>query len=248
MRKASRKHRKKQHRIYIAGVITATVILCVDVTIMLLIHFGVFSKKDTTEQGQFFDQVELRQEETEKLGYGLELQGVGRYAGLYLEDGSNDAVTDVLMIKLKNTADKDLQLARICLNYSGFTAEFEVTNLPAGRSVIVLEKNRRASTEQMHESVSVSNVVHFCDPMDVPKEIYHITGMKGAINLENRSEADITGDVYVYYKYIADDTLYGGITFRSKLSGGIPAGQIRQIATSHFDPDQCMILAITNGV
>ena len=83
--------------------------------------------------------------------------------------------------------------------------------------------------------------------MDVPTEIYHISGLKGTINLENRSDKDISGDIYVYYKYIADDILYGGITFRAKISGGISAGQIKQVASSHFDPQQCIVLDITDG-
>lgn len=247
MHKTSKRRRKNQHKLYVTGMIVAAVILCAALTMMLLAHFGIFSGKDSGVQDNGLGRIDLHQEKTESLGYGLRLEAVGRYAGLYIEDGTNDTVSDVMMIKVKNTADKDLQLARISLTYSDFTAEFELTNIPAGRTVVVLEKNRHAYSDQNYLSFQLSDVAQFSEQMDVPTEIYHISGLKGTINLENRSDKDISGDIYVYYKYIADDILYGGITFRAKISGGISAGQIKQVASSHFDPQQCIVLAITDG-
>lgn len=245
MRNTSRKHRQKQHRIYVAGMIIAAAILSIVVSIMLLSHFGVFSKNEELDQDLFFDHIEIQQDKSEKLGYGLELQGLGRYAGLFLEDGSNDSVSDVMMIKIKNTGDKDLQLARLSLTYTNFTAEFELTNLPVGKTAVVLEKNRHAYSQEQHRDVVLSDVVHFDDQMGVSEEIYEISGLPGALNLKNRSDIDVSGDIYVYYKYIADDMLYGGITFRAKLPGGLRAGETKQLASSHFDPEQCIVLHIS---
>lgn len=71
-------------------------------------------------------------QEAVELGDGLRIERMDRYAGIYMEDGSNEVVQDVMMLQVRNTSEQDLQLARIRVHYADFTAEFEVTNLPAG--------------------------------------------------------------------------------------------------------------------
>lgn len=71
--------------------------------------------------------------------------------------------------------------------------------------------------------------------------------MDGALNLKNRSPNDVAGDIYIYYKYTAAEVLYGGITFRVKIPGGLKAGEMRQATAKHFDPDSCMVLAVVSG-
>lgn len=243
----TRKQKEKQHKLLVAAIALAIIVFCVAIILMLLTHFGVLSLNTPQNSDSFVTQSEIKQHDTEQLGYDLELQGVGRYAGLYLEDGSNDPVSDILMIKIKNTGEKDLQLARLSLTYSEFTAQFEITNLPAGRSVVVLEKNRHAYTDESHLSVAISDIVFFEKQMDVSVQTYEITGLPGAINLKNCSASDISGDIYVYYKFIADDELYGGITFRAKIEGGLQSGEIRQVNSGHFDPNHCIILSVNTG-
>lgn len=247
MGKKSRKRKQKQHLLLVAAITLAITVFCVAVILMLLTHFGVLPLSNPQNLDSFVTQSEIKQHDTEQLGYDLELQGVGRYAGLYLEDGSNDPVSDTLMIKIKNTGEKDLQLARVSLTYSDFTAQFEITNLPAGRSVVVLEKDRHGYTDESHLSVAITDIVFFQKQMDVSDQTYEITGLPGAINLKNRSASDISDDIYVYYKYIADDELYGGITFRAKIEGGLRSGEIRQITSNHFDPNCCIILSVNTG-
>ena len=247
MGKTSRKRKQKHHKLLVAAIALAITVFCVAVILMLLAHFGLLPLNNPKNQDFFVSQSEIKQHDTEQLGYDLELQGVGRYAGLYLEDGSNDPVSDTLMIKIKNTGEKDLQLARLSLTYSDFTAQFEITNLPAGRSVVVLEKNRHEYADESHLSVAISDVVFLATQMDVPDQTYEITGLPGAINLKNCSASDISDDIYVYYKYIADNELYGGITFRAKIEGGLRSGEISQITSSHFDPNHCIILSVNTG-
>ena len=243
----SKIRKKKQHKFLVAAIALAITVFCVAVILLLLAHFGVLPDKKPQTPNSFVTQSEIQQYDTEQLGYDLELQGVGRYAGLYLEDGSNDTVSNILMIKIKNTGEKDLQLARLSLTYSDFTAEFEITNLPAGRTVVVLEKNRHAYTEERHLSVALSDVVFFQKQMDVSDQVYEITGLPGAINLKNCSASDISGNIYIYYKYISEYELYGGITFRAKVEGGLQAGEIKQVSSSHFDPNSCIILSVNTG-
>jgi hypothetical protein len=77
--------------------------------------------------------------------------------------------------------------------------------------------------------------------------VVEISGLPGTINVKNISEADITGTIYIYYKHRAGDTYYGGITYVTKVQGGLKAGEIRQIIASHFVPNSCQVVAVTIG-
>ena len=126
--------------------------------------------------------------------------------------------------------------------------EYGVTSIELGAQSCnnaVLEKNRRTYSDERHLSVEMADVVKFEDNMDVFPDRYEITGLDGALNVKNISTSDISGDLYVYYKYFSQDQLYGGITFRAKIPGGVKAGEIRQISAGHFNPDNCIVLAVT---
>ena len=73
-----------------------------------------------------------------------------------------------------------------------------------------------------------------------------IQGLDGGMNITNISKEDITGDVVVYYKNAASDgLLYGGITYRTRISGGIKAGELKQGMTEHFRVNGSEVLFVT---
>lgn len=181
----------------------------------------------------------------EELSDGLYITDVGSYAGVYMEDGSDETVSDVMMLVLENASGKDLQLARIQLVYGDFTAEFETTNVPAGESVVLLEKNRHSAPQTPYQSAEASVVAFFDEPMSLQEDRLRITGMDGVLEVTNISEADITGDVFIYYKNAAADLLYGGITYRVRVNGGIAAGETAQITTGHYTQAGSRILWVT---
>ena len=241
------KKNRKNKRIWKLAVGFASLSLAASLTLLLLVYFDVLPFGKEKHPEGFWSDAQVLRQDTEVLGHGLELQGSGRFCGAYLEDGSLDPVSDVLMIQIRNTTDKDLQLAKLSLVYQNFTAEFEITNLPAGKTLVVLEKNRKPFVDQHYLNMSLSSVVFFQEQMDIQADRYEITGMDGAMNLKNISTSDTEGDIYIYYKYTAAEELYGGITFRVKVPGGIKAGELRQVNAQHFDPETCMILAVTSG-
>ena len=53
------------------------------------------------------------------LGSGLSLMSVNRYAGAFVEDGSDETVSDVLAITVRNDGDKTVQYAQITLTQGG---------------------------------------------------------------------------------------------------------------------------------
>lgn len=179
------------------------------------------------------------------LGDGLEIDYMGAYAGIFMEDGTDEIVSNMMMMILKNTGEKDLQLARINLHYADFVANFEVTNLPAGESVVLLERNRHEYVNQDILSAEALDLVYFSEPMSLLEDKVSLSGGDGYIEVTNITDTDITGECFVYYKNSASDLLYGGITYRARLSDGIRAGETLRVLTNHYHPDRCTILMVT---
>ncbi len=182
-----------------------------------------------------------------ELSDGLVIHHISSYAGIYMEDGSDEPVSDVMMIVLENTAEQDLQLARISIEYSGFTAEFEVTNLPAGEKVVALEKSRHPGTSEKYLSIQTKNVLFFPEPMGLEEERIEIKGHNGTLEVTNISGEDIPGDIYIYYKNSATDLLYGGITYRVPVRGGLKAGESTTVIAGHYTPNNSRLLLVDCG-
>jgi hypothetical protein len=196
-------------------------------------------------------QTEAQPEMTEllpmELSQGLVIHHISGYAGIYMEDGTDEVVSDVMMLVLENTADKDLQLARIRIEYSDFTAEFEVTNIPAGEKVVALEKNRHPKTAAAFRSAEAYNVVFYPEAMSLREDRIQITGTAGSLEVTNISGTDIQGDIYVYYKNSATDLLYGGITYRVRVKGGLAAGETQQVIAGHYTAENSRLLLVEYG-
>ena len=191
--------------------------------------------------------VEVTEPRIVELGDGLKIHYISDYAGIYMEDGSGDVVSDVMMLVLENIADQDLQLARISIEYSNFTAEFEVTNLPAGEKVVALEKNRHPKPAEEYRAIMAKNIQFFPKKMSLQEERIRVTGVNGSLEVENISGEDITGDIWIYYKHSASDLLYGGITYRVSVKGGLAAGEKIRVIAGHYMVDSCRILQVDCG-
>lgn len=179
------------------------------------------------------------------LGSNLVITGTGSYAGMFMENGSNEIVSNVQMISLKNNSAAALQYAVITLQYAdGESAVFEVSNIPAGGRAVVLEASAAAYRDEKAVKAKVENVV-FMDKMPLQEDKIKIQGLDGALNVTNISGEDITSDIYIYYKYAAGDVLYGGITFRAKIEGGLKKDEVRQLSSDHFDAKGSKVVMIT---
>ncbi len=170
------------------------------------------------------------------LGQGLNIIELAPYTGAYMEDGTDEIVSDVLMAILENTSDQALQHAKITLHFGETQAEFSVTNLPAGEKVVLLEQSRMAYTANAPELAEIQDTA-FLERMELYPEIFEITGEKGAVTVKNISDTEISGDIYVYYKNCAADLYYGGITYRTRVEGGLAAGESKQAIAAHYNPN-----------
>ena len=179
------------------------------------------------------------------LGSGLSLMSVNRYAGAFVEDGSDDVVSDVMVITVRNDGDKTVQYAHITLTVGETAYEFDLSTLPVGASAYLLELSRQTepeSTEGMTADVSAYAV--FETEPTLCSDVLEIETQDTAITITNKSDSDITGQIYVYYKITNGDMYLGGITYRVG-TNGLKAGESTTCYAGHFSTDYSKLMFAT---
>lgn len=191
--------------------------------------------------------IETEEQSPINLGYGLQITDTGRYTGIYMEDGNGDIVSDVMMVIVLNSGTTDIQLANITAACGDVEYRFSLTNLAAGERAVLLDLDRKESEGDILDSAILTDAVLFEQPMDLMADAIEVDGLDGMLNVKNISDTDIDGDIFIYYKYAAQDVYYGGITFRVRIEGGLKAGELRQIPAGHYSPNGCTIVQVTTN-
>ena len=162
-----------------------------------------------------------------------------------MEDGSDEVVSGILMIIVSNTTDTTLQYGKISLKAGETDAIFELTTLPAGKSVVLLEKSRLEYDETMlYTDVKAENTAYFQQEPSLMADTVKLQVLDGVINVTNISDKDIDGEIVIYYKNAASDLYYGGITYRSRVAGGLKAGETRQVAGGHLSKSGTAVMFV----
>lgn len=191
---------------------------------------------------------EMVEVEGTSIGNGLAIINIGSYTGAYVEDGTNEIVSGVLMLVVENIGEEAIQYAEITLPTDNGDAKFTLSTLPAGESIVLLEQTRMEYTGEEDASQAASdNVAVFSEPMSLHEEQLKLQILDGAINVTNISGEDIDGDIVIYYKNAASDIYYGGITYRVRIEGGMKTDEIKQIMASHFSDTGSKIMFVTVG-
>lgn len=179
---------------------------------------------------------------------GLVISDVGSYTGAYMEDGSDEVVSGVLMIVVTNEADHPLQYAKVTMQAGEETAVFSLSTLPVGASAVVLEASRLGYDRSVeYAGAAVEQAAWFDGPLGLCEDRLQLQQLDGALNVTNISGDDLEGDIIIYYKNSSEDMFYGGITYRIRLSGGLPAGAARQVMADHFSEGGSTIVFVTCG-
>ena len=181
------------------------------------------------------------------VGSGLRIVDIGAYTGMYMEDGSDETVSGILMCIVTNEGDRAVEYAQLQLHDGERDIPFTLTALLPGRSVVLLAQDKTAYDKDAAYTATVAeSVAFFANEPSLQADRLQIQGLDGGMNITNISDKDITGDVVVYYKNVAaDGLLYGGITYRTRISGGIKAGELKQGMTEHFRINGSEVLFVT---
>ena len=183
---------------------------------------------------------------TVDLDKGLQITGIGAYTGAYVEDGSNEFVSGVLMLRVTNNGTEDIQYAEFTIPMEDTAAQFTLSTLPVGATAILLEQNRMLWNEEtVYPEPEMSLVAVFDASLSLQEDQLKIQALDGGLNVTNISGQDIDGDIVIYYKNAQQGLYYGGITYRVRLQGGIKAGEIKQIMSDHFSATGSEVVFVT---
>ena len=171
------------------------------------------------------------------LGSGIVIQSVSQYLG---------EVKNVWSLTVNNMSDQDIQYLRIKAEHGEDAAYFDITTLTAGSTVKVLESSAAEYPDWEDDCVySIENLALFNKERSLYPDLFAVSARDGWIKVENKGTEDITNDVYVYYKNEKDGEFLGGITYRLKFEGGIPAGETREEQSVHYKSDISQIMYLT---
>lgn len=182
------------------------------------------------------------------LGSGIVITDYIRYSGPFLEDRTDEAVSDVLAIRVTNTGEEYIQTMDIVLSDGETKARFSLSTLFPGETVIVPEANRMPFGDVPEfTKAATESVALFDEHPGMCADRVEIQCLDGVLNITNISGEDITEDIIIYYKNYIDGVYCGGITYRLRLTGGLKAGEIRQGSAAHFDWENSRIVFVTCG-
>ena len=231
------------------AILVALVLLALEISFGLSIQTGIAKPLPTeTTAPTEITPTEEPVQASMNLDYGLTITNVGSYTGIYMEDGSDDIVSGILMIQVTNTGEKDIEYAEIRLTYGEETAHFKLSTLPAEKTVVLLETNRMQYVpDTEYTAAVVENVAVFRQELSVCADKIHLQVLDGAINVKNISGEDIDGDIIIYYKNYSSGVYYGGITYMIRIQGGLKADEVRQSAAAHIYPSGSSVMFVTCG-
>lgn len=173
----------------------------------------------------------------------LQIQKLAAYSGVYIEDGSDEEIDGVAAILVKNTGDKDVELAWIDAETSAGSYSFQVTSLPAGASAVVMDRNRTAFSEGEIESLQATATDPA--PFELSEDQIEVVSSDGdEIVLKNITDR-IIPTIRVFYKfYYPDQNAYvGGITYTAAIQN-LGAGETTTIRPSHYSGEAGRIVMI----
>lgn len=171
------------------------------------------------------------------------IEGIGQYTGPFVEDGNDEPVANALAIVVRNDSETDVEYAEIKLSASdGEEVDFHIATLPAGKSAVVLEQNKREFNGS--ETLTFSDKLYAAaEEMSLMEDEVEVTAEDGVLTLKNLTDNPL-GTVYVRYKNKLNEDYYlGGITYSCKFEE-VSAGESVEAQTKHFTVDGSTVLMV----
>jgi len=164
---------------------------------------------------------------------GLTAEHLVEYEGPFLEDGDDEPVSGMTAILLRNTATEEIAQVEVVLQGTAGKLTFFASNIPAGASVIVLERGRKSWEEDVYSECTAR--IHYAEQEVLPSDILQIeeVGM-GNLSITNVSDRTIE-DIWLFHKnYLQDVDIYvGGITYVTSIEILKP-GQTLIVTPNHY--------------
>ena len=176
---------------------------------------------------------------------GTQMQAIAlvSYEGPFWEDGSDEEVAGVAALLIKNSGDLHLAQGAVIMEWKETRMVFELSAIPPGTQVLVLEKDKAAFRQ------------------DLPKSCYGwareeypeyngavVTKEGGVLTVTNVTQCTVPLVTVRYKNYdTASDMFIGGITYTAEAAQLLP-GEARAIAPYHYAHGHSRVVSITTAV
>ena len=176
-------------------------------------------------------------------GTALTVQNISSYDGIFLEDGSDGEVAGIAAMVVENTGDINVEYAAITISCNGEAMEFDVSDLPAGATAVVQEKNK--TPYQNGTYTDCSAVVAEMGDFEMSEDQVKVEETEnGSLLVTNLTDEEIPC-VRIFYKFYMEEeeTYVGGITYTAKLTG-LSAGASQTVTPSHYAAGSSRIMMV----
>ena len=174
-------------------------------------------------------------------GSGLIAEQAVRYEGPYLEDAWQEPVSDVMALMVYNPGENFVDNALLRLRQGDRTLLFEITMLPPGGRVLVLEKGAQLYSE---ETVDMCECLLLDFLPDVGTQKVTVQEEGGALVVTNRTEGKVNGITLWYKQFDQKGGFYlGGYTNRADISELFP-GESREVMLYRYVCGYSKVVAV----
>lgn len=174
-------------------------------------------------------------------GTPLVAERLAAYDGPFVEDGSDDEVTGIAALVLRNTGTHTVTQAGIVLEQGRGQLEFYADTIPPGASVLVLEANRSS-----YEMSACTACYGMAQTLDFPTILLDIEpcGM-GGLRVTNSTQTPLYGVQLLHKQWQEPPGVFvGGISYRTKIDVLLP-GQSVTVLPEHYADGYSRIVLIT---
>lgn len=173
----------------------------------------------------------------------LVLEQINPYDGIFLEDGSDRAVENIVAIVVKNTGDQCAEYIDIKMQQGDRQLQFIGSALEPGGTMVIFEAN--AAGYQEGNYTQCSAVTAWLKEMEMSEDILRVEeSADGGLTVTNMGNTDISGLRIFYKNYMSDAEVYvGGITYTAKVDD-LTAGSSMTIYPSHYLKGSSKVLMV----
>ena len=177
-------------------------------------------------------------------GYGLVIEKLAPYAGMFVEDGSNAAVEAVAMLMVHNKGDFPVEYTQISVRYGQEDLIFDISALPVGERLVAQEKSGKPVPAGSKAEEATALVVQRAN-MDLSLDKVTVTDNgDNTLTITNLTDKLIP-TVRVFYKYYMEneDIFVGGISFTVRITR-LGAGNSVTVQPSHYTSQSSRVVMV----
>ena len=165
--------------------------------------------------------------------YGLVIEKIAPYNGVFVENGSNVNVENVAMLMVHNDGDFPVEYTKISVSYEDQTLLFDISALPVGQRLVVQESTGKPIPEGIPKEATAMVVQRVKMEMSEGKVRVTDNG-DNTLTVENLTDKTIP-TVRVFYKYYMEqeDVFVGGIAFTVRVTR-LGAGKSITVQPAHY--------------